>query len=308
MTLCVITPVYNGSKYIRETVVSVLAAIDGRPIEFIVVDDGSTDETAAILSEFIGKIDYVYQDNQGESAAVNSGLLKSSADYVLVVSADDPLFTPSIFSGVDDFFMSNPNTVAWYPNWRMIDEHGDIIREVQVEEYLERRLVCQFQCLPGPGTFFRKRTALQVGGRRSRWRFVGDYDFWLRLSKHGDFQKRDETLAQWRLHSSSTSVRQLGVEMFTERIEVIRSHLNEYPIPVDEQREALAHAYYFAALLSYQTKGIPGRRALLKSILIARGLVSEFNWLSAFFVCVAPVSRYFKSAIDSSRGLRREEE
>jgi glycosyltransferase involved in cell wall biosynthesis len=250
MRISVITPVYNGEKYIEETVLSVLKAIGDLDIEYLVVDDGSKDETAKILQAYSGKIKILKQANQGEASAVNTGIMNASGDFVLIVSADDPLFTANIFEGVSEFFDTNPNIVVWYPNWNMIDQEGGVIRSVNVDEYSEDSLIGRFKCLPGPGAFIRKSAALRIEGRRKKWKFVSDYDFWLRISRIGQLQKRDAILAQWRFHEDSTSVSQRGEEMFNERIAVIEEFVKEFSIPKPLARKARAHAYYFASLLA----------------------------------------------------------
>ena len=294
MRISVITPVYNGAKYIEETLVSVLKASETYDIEYLVIDDGSIDETSQILEKYSTKISVFHQTNAGESAAVNTGFNHASGDFVLVVSADDPLFTPAIFDGVVDFFDNNPEVVVWYPNWNMIDQDGNLIRTVEVDEYSDEKLIGRFICLPGPGAFIRKSAALQIGGRRVKWKYVGDYDFWLRISRVGNLKKRDAILAQWRFHDESTSISQRGKKMFEERITVIDEFVNEFSIANPLSRIAKAHAHYFASLLSYYSKEIPGRRALLKSILIRRGIVEEAQLRIFIYVLLMPLSFHLK--------------
>ena len=294
MRISVITPVYNGAKYIEETVISVLKASDGYGIEYLVIDDGSTDQTSQILEKFSTQVTIIRQPNAGESAAVNTGFNQASGDFVLVVSADDPLFTPAIFDGVIDFFENNPETVVWYPSWKMIDKDGNLIRTVDVDEYSDEKLIGRFICLPGPGAFIRKSAALQIGGRRVKWKYVGDYDFWLRISRVGNLRKRNAVLAQWRFHDESTSISQRGKKMFEERIAVIEEFLKEFAVPNPLARMARAHAYYFAALLSYYSKEIHGRRTLLKSFWIRKGFVEESQLRVVAYVALMPLSFHLK--------------
>lgn len=294
MRISVITPVYNGAKYIEETVISVLKASDAHDVEYLVIDDGSTDQTSQILEKFSTQVTIIRQPNAGESAAVNTGFNQATGDFVLVVSADDPLFTPAIFDGVVEFFDQNPKVVVWYPNWNMIDEDGNLIRTVEVDEFSDEKLIGRFICLPGPGAFIRKSAALQIGGRRAKWKYVGDYDFWLRISRIGNLSKRDSVLAQWRFHDESTSISQRGKKMFEERIAVIEEFLEEFAMPNPLARMARAHAYYFAALLSYYSKEIHGRRAILKSFWIRKGIVEESQFRVIAYVALMPLGFHLK--------------
>jgi glycosyltransferase involved in cell wall biosynthesis len=87
MVSCIV-PVYNGEPYVRETIKSILAQTH-RPLEIIVVDDGSTDGTAEVVREFDRQVKYVYQSNAGPAAARNGGIGLSCGDFVAFNDADD---------------------------------------------------------------------------------------------------------------------------------------------------------------------------------------------------------------------------
>jgi glycosyltransferase involved in cell wall biosynthesis len=83
-----IVPVYNGEPYVRETIKSILAQTH-RPIEIIVVDDGSTDGTAEAVGEYIDQVKYVRQSNAGPAAARNLGIGLACGEFVAFLDADD---------------------------------------------------------------------------------------------------------------------------------------------------------------------------------------------------------------------------
>jgi glycosyltransferase involved in cell wall biosynthesis len=289
--ISVVTPVYNGETYIEETIRSVLDAIGNRNIEYIVVNDGSTDLTSQILSQFEEQVVILSQSNLGESTAVNSGIHKSTGNFILIVSADDPLFTSEIFDGVEEKFESNPGLVAWYCDWRMLNEIGEVIKIVHVEEFSQKRLVEDFICLPGPGTFFRKTSALQIKGRRAKWKYVADYDFWLRLTQVGMFEKRPKVLAQWRNHSKSTSISSRGKEMAKERIEVISEFISDFEIDAKAKRNALGQAYFSAACLSFFSPKVPGKIYLMRAILLRPTILRVENVVRISYIVLSPISR-----------------
>jgi glycosyltransferase involved in cell wall biosynthesis len=84
---CVI-PVFNGERYLEEAVDSVLAQ-SHRPIEVIVVDDGSTDGTSEVAASLGGQVSYVRQENQGPAAARNTGLRMAQGEFVAFLDVDD---------------------------------------------------------------------------------------------------------------------------------------------------------------------------------------------------------------------------
>jgi len=290
--ISVITPVFNGQDYIEETIISVLSATNYGEIEYIVINDGSTDGTLEILNKYSHLIKIVSQPNSGESSAVNTGLLAAQGEYILIVSADDPLLSSDIFDGVEEFFSANKLVVAWYPNWQMIDKYGKIIKIVEVSEYSDELMVGRFQCLPGPGTLFRKSAALQIGGRNPKWTFVGDYDFWLRLSRLGQIVKRGQVLAQWRWHPDSTSISRRGVIMANERISVIEEFTRSFSLPSTLRRKALSHAYYFAARLVFFEPKIHGKKLIIKAFIIRRMVIEESKFIVVLYILLTPISRY----------------
>ena len=91
----VIIPVYNGELYLAEALDSVFAQ-DYRPIEVIVVDDGSTDGTATVANEY-SQVHYLHQPNQGPPVARNTGLSYCTGDLITLLDADD-LWVPGKLS------------------------------------------------------------------------------------------------------------------------------------------------------------------------------------------------------------------
>jgi glycosyltransferase involved in cell wall biosynthesis len=297
MRISVITPVYNGEKYIEETVLSVLDAIGDSNIEYLVVDDGSNDQTLEMLSNFSNRIKIISKPNGGESSAVNEGIKNASGDFLLVVSADDPLFTAAIFDGVTEYFDRHKEVQVWYPDWQMIDASGEVLKHVIVPEFSEERLIGRFLCLPGPGAFFRKSSALSIGGRREKWKYVGDYDFWLRISRLGTMERRPKVLAQWRYYDESTSVGHRGLRMFEERINVIEEFVTENEVNNKMRRMARAHALYFASLLVFHVPEVKAKRALLRAFFIRKGLIEESQFRIILYILLTPFSTKLKPII-----------
>ena len=95
--LTVITPVFNGERYIEETINSVLTAAKGFLIDYVIIDDGSSDATPEIIKKFSGRLRSFHQENRGEAAAVNFGIEKALGRYCIIVNYDDPIFTSDLF-------------------------------------------------------------------------------------------------------------------------------------------------------------------------------------------------------------------
>lgn len=263
----IITPVFNGEYWISKTIKSVLETCANFKYEYIVVNDGSVDGTKEILSTYSNEIKIVNQENQGEAASVNIGLNLARGKYIIVVSADDPMRSSELLTLAKATLDSDENIVCAYPSWSVIDKSTNILRNIDVEDYSEHALIGEFKCLVGPGGVFRRETALQIGGRQKHLRFTSDYDFWLRLSRKGRFQRIPGFLAYWREHESSTSIAYRGVEMANERILMMQDFLASNPeIPKKIKKSAISSAYYQAALLVYFDPNIPAKKLMTMAL------------------------------------------
>jgi glycosyltransferase involved in cell wall biosynthesis len=292
--LSVVIPVYNGGGYIRETIDSVLINSEGFPVECIVIDDGSTDITPEIIDSYKDKVRKFRQVNAGESAAVNRGLAEALGEYIVIVSADDPILTPKLFCGVVDFFENHTSAVAWYPDWRVINDLGEVTKQITLKDFEFYDLFCKNQVLPGPGTWFRASAARAIGGRRSKWKYVGDYDFWLRLSMFGDLVHRRAVLAQWRSHSGSTSISHRGPEMAAERIGVIEEFIEEFRgrLLQEHSKVALASAHYFAARLGFFSPEVDSRRLFIRAVSHSTRIITIKRIHEIFFMVTFPASKW----------------
>jgi glycosyltransferase involved in cell wall biosynthesis len=83
-----IVPVFNGERFLAEALESILDQTH-QPVEVIVVDDGSTDDTPSVVATFGDRVRYVYQDNAGPAAARNRGIQESQGEFIAFLDADD---------------------------------------------------------------------------------------------------------------------------------------------------------------------------------------------------------------------------
>ena len=290
--ITIITPVYNGEKYIAETIDSVLTACIEIPYEYLVLNDGSSDSTLSILESYGDSIRVFSHVNLGESATFNRGLENASGKYILVISADDPLLTGSLINRAIQILESDASTVALYPDWRIIDDNGTILETRILPEYSDEIMIGRSRCLPGPGVVFRKDSAIRIGGRNTKWKYVGDYDFWLRLSRVGRIQRLPGVLAQWRDSADSTSISQRGRRMASDRIRVMEDFISRNDLPVDLASKALGNAYYIAARLAFFDSKVNGRQLVLKAFKYRHGWPEEARIHVVVYLLLMPISSF----------------
>jgi hypothetical protein len=215
-----------------------------------------------------------------------------------VVSADDPLISSQIFTEALIKMEKDPKLAAVYPDWQVIDSQGGFVRNVIVDEYDADLLIGLNKTLPGPGAVFRKDLALQINGRSTNWKYVGDFDFWLRLSLLGEFKRIPQVLAQWRGHENSASIKFRNLSMANERIDVILKFLTDNPkLQVKYGKKALGNAYYLAARLAFFDVEIDGRKLLIKSFHTRKSWVESAKPHEVLYLLFLPWSRILNPLI-----------
>lgn len=262
----VITPVYNGEKYIEATIKSVLEARIPS-MTYLVVNDGSTDGTSEILKKYLGAIEVIEQANHGEGNAVNTGFSARESKYVMVISADD-LVNKDIFRRLIQVLESNPEASVAYPDWEMINQEGNVISQIETPDFSIHLLIEKMICLPGPGALIRRDSLSRNYLRNESYVYVGDFECWINLARHTNFIRVPEYLAKWRLHGTNMSIKGRNVFMADERIRVYKELIslthNQKTLNV-LAKKGLGTAYYSSAKLVYFDSKIPAKKYLIKS-------------------------------------------
>ena len=184
MRVSVVIPTYNRADFVREAIASVLRQ-DYPAIELIVVDDGSCDGTAAVVSGFGPDVQYLWQENRGVSAARNRGVAASTGDLITFLDSDD-LWLPRKVSAQVAYFEAQTEAEAQAC-------HTDEIwmrRGVRVNERRIHRkqggwqfLASLPRCLISPSAVMMRRTLWdRLGGFDESLPACEDYDLWLRLT------------------------------------------------------------------------------------------------------------------------------
>jgi len=202
MKISAVIPVFNGAPYVATAVESALAQI-GVDLEVIVVDDGSTDETPAVLRSFGQQIRVVRQENRGLAAARNSGIRASRAEYLAFLDSDDS-WEPSKSRKQLDYMEATPDCGLVFCDVHRMDESGkrfgiffgDRIRDVPTGNCLEQLLMGNFVIMPA---VMLRRSVLDFAGLfNETLPAVEDYDMWLRIAAASRIGLVPEPLASYR--------------------------------------------------------------------------------------------------------------
>jgi glycosyltransferase involved in cell wall biosynthesis len=227
----VVIPTYNRRHYIVEAVESVLAQTY-RPLEIIVVDDGSTDGTEGELQRFKKEVKYFRQENAGPSAARNRGIRAATGEYVALLDSDD-LWAPTKLEKQVSLMERSPQVgVVFCEIARLEVDTG----ETQVRRCppdlrgdIRRRLLRR-NCVIGSDSAVLVRRACfdQMGVFDESLQQAEDWDLWIRISRHFRFDFVPEPLVTIRVHGSNLH-KQVRV-MHEHQIEVVRRAFEQDPI------------------------------------------------------------------------------
>ena len=241
----IVIPAYNAGRYLRAAIDSVLAQ-DHPDVETIVVDDGSTDDTAAIGASYGDRIRFVSQPNAGQADALNRGWSVSSGSILAYLSADD-LLKPNAVSRSLEVFAQKPNAIVTYCDYELISSESAVLRRVYAPEFDYQALVQRGVVAPGPGAFFRREVFAAVGGWNPAYRQVPDYDFWLRMGLHGEFVHIPEVLASFRVHPESASFAKPAEASADEPIAVADRFFESHPCDAVAEHRGRSAARVLAA-------------------------------------------------------------
>jgi len=203
-TVTFIIAAYNEERYLKECIDSCLAQ-NYPNIEVCVTDDGSTDQTWAILEQYTDTRvkKHRFAENRGKVAAFNQSYCMSSGDYFALIGADDVNCAHRISSQMD-FLVDNRVDVTW-GSYTQIDGDGhDLPEDMYVfNENPTQRDVLVDNCIPGNTVFFNRRVAEKVFPIPSQLLFE---DWWIAFNTiyHYKFKFLNKPLIKYRLHDGNT--------------------------------------------------------------------------------------------------------
>lgn len=244
----IVTPTYNQAEYLAETIESVLAQ-DYPNIEYIVLDDGSTDSTPEILGRYNGKIFWERHENIGQARTLNKGWSTSKGEIIGYLSSDDILYPGAIRKLVEALVVDE--TIACvFPDADLIDNQSRIVKKNVCRPFNLGELIVRQECYIGPGALFRRAAFEAVGGWKPNLKLAPDREFWIKLATYGRFEMCQATLAGYRIHTHSISYKDVSEEVGREYLWVLDQYFGGTLIPAEialRKSEAYGYAHLILA-------------------------------------------------------------
>jgi glycosyltransferase involved in cell wall biosynthesis len=253
ISIAVVMPAYNAAETIRHGIESVLAQTSPAD-EIVVVDDGSTDDTAEVARSFNSAVRLIRQPNQGSAVARQTGTAAVSADYVAYLDADDwwpheklavcreLLAAEDVEFLLADLQRARPGDPAdvWLPRnstffpWARDYFEGRRVPGVQRPLYRLEPPQAVELLLRGfpvyPSTALVKRSVVEAaGGWDRRFRRAQDFDIGLKIARHHPLHYLDEVQALVGLHSVNEDALAYVVKQTQGDIRVLQAHVEQEP-------------------------------------------------------------------------------
>jgi len=216
----VIVPCYNGAAFLEEALRSALAQSYSE-VEVLVVDDGSTDNSAEIARRF--PVRYIRQENRGLSEARNAGIRESKGSYLVFLDADDRLKPRAIETGLDalalrpDCALTVGDHVFIAPDSSYL---ADSTKERHLHSHYEALLRSNFIEMIS-SVLFRRSIFDEVGGFDATLRVAEDYELYLRIARGWPICCHPVIVAEYRMHGTNTS--RDSELMLTTTLQVLKS-------------------------------------------------------------------------------------
>ncbi|WP_192823587.1 glycosyltransferase [Rufibacter sp. LB8] len=301
---------YNHAPFLREALDSVLAQTYPN-LEIIVVDDLSTDDSVAIIQEYVAlhpEIKFIqHTQNLGNCASFNQAFFQSKGAYIIDFATDDVLHPDRITQQVKAFKDLPKDYGVVYTDAEYISENsapagkfylrqakgklmpepasGDVFADV-----LGRYFICP------PTMMIRRQVLEELQGYDPELAYE-DFDFWVRSARNWKYFFLDQTLCQRRLHANSLSrqVYKPGDRQLASTVKVIEKAIDL--VWTEKERQALIQRIKYEARHAYFTQNFPEAAQLLQLLEKQHGLTARYKalaWLTEQKIPLGFVRRWYQ--------------
>lgn len=207
LKISAITPSYNQGEFLSQCLDTVWFQ-SRQPIEHLVYDPGSTDDSREIVRNH-AKSKLIAEPDEGQSDAISRGMTEAKGDIIAWINSDDYYPGPKVFERVAEAFEADDDLDIVYGRGVYVGKNGEYLRDAYViknPEQIPWRLHKEVGILQ-PATFIRRRLIEKIGVLRKDLNFCMDYEFWIRASKSGaKFKYLDQTLACARYYDENKTM------------------------------------------------------------------------------------------------------
>jgi len=233
ISVSVVMPVYNGERYLKEAIQSILNQTFGN-FEFIIINDASTDKSEEIIKSFTDpRIIYIKNDrNLGQAESLNQGIRSARGLYVVRIDQDDVSLSERVSTQLS--YMEANRDVAILGTWyQEIDENNNVIRRPlfptspNVKTRLFFARLTGWPSIAHPSVMIRRDVFNKIGYYDPKYHICQDYDLWLRVVREYKIENIAKVLLNYRVHDSSTCQKK-NIDTVKEMEAIIASNVDFY--------------------------------------------------------------------------------
>ena len=289
-TVSVVIPAYNAARWIGETLDSILAQAF-QDFEVIVVNDGSTDDTAAVVAGFGDRVYCIHKPNGGQASARNVGIRAAKGEYIAFVDADDLWAKEKLQLQVD---LLKRTGLAWVycdafafddTNGARLHRIGNVAHQYD-GDILKTLFFADF--IPSPTPVIRRSVFEHVGyfdeDRTVRNR--EDWDMWLRIAACYPIGLVSEPLADYRVHSTSMTGNEDPQVFLQGHFAVIERAIAREPTRLGplKNREMANRFSQVAGIYAQREMWLEAQRMYIQAMRILPGQVRAYaGWAACFW-------------------------
>jgi glycosyltransferase involved in cell wall biosynthesis len=267
----IILPCFNGARWLRFAIDSVLSQTYGN-FEFIIINDGSTDSSEEIILSYLSdkRITYVDQKNKGFSASINRGIRESNGEFIGFIGQDD-IWLPNKLKLQVNYLNQHKNVDLVYSSFYHIDSKGEVfylmdkgkdtsfhgrnvIKDLFYDNYIGFETV-----------LVNKKCFEEVGCFDERMLAFSDHDMWLRMVSKFNFGYITLPLVKKRFHDNNLS--DVKTDVLIDEFLLAKKTVELYPFLKESLDSKLAQLYYDRGIAYLQKRHISeARRDLLNTV------------------------------------------
>lgn len=226
LRISLVTPNYNGEKFLDTTIKSVIEQ-NYPNLDYILVDGLSTDRSASIMELYrndVSKI--IIESDDGHADALNKGFAYTDGDIMGWINSDDALL-PGSLAIVAQIFELYPD-VEWITGLpSTCDEAGNLIYVGPLKPWSQARFLCgDHLWIQQESTFWRRSLWERAGGLDTHWKVANDFDLWARFFRHAPLHSVDTLLGCFRVRTGQRSIQHRALYM-REVDQILTRELNE---------------------------------------------------------------------------------
>ena len=250
----IVTPSFNQAAFLEETIRSVLEQ-DYEPVEYVVVDDGSTDGSVEIVRRYADRLAWwTAQENRGQVPAINLGFTHTTGEYMAYLNSDDTLL-PGAVARMAGELESDPDLLLVYGDARYTDESSQVTGYLSSRDFDVAAMVRSADNhVVQPSTMWRREAWERFGPFDERGWYFFDFEFFLQFPPDR-VRRIPEPLSTYRIHPAAKSTGAYATRLARDHARLADGFFASERLPATARRyarEGRSSAYLLGAEFAYE--------------------------------------------------------